>query len=413
MRYICTNCNKYRYDEDRGDNATNLKPCTKLEDIPDVWQCPICGMPKKHLKPQWSNPSKVETPAGKHAKIRDLNYYYLQAQKMLKGVCGVQPANKTPDQICFGQKYGSSIGIGSVGQGKTCEANYSALHRYKLKMRVIKAHHNPEMSVLIFKKEIVAPVMGASLSGVKASLKNVIPEKKFYHGLLRGATTFGSLGMVGNTPACSDDLGVKTVGENNGLGIPILKPQSQNRLIQLIQLAEKLDVTAVGVDLEGAGSTFWAAYGRPVYRKSEKDLQELVDCTEKPMIFKGIMSPEDAAKVIDSGAGACYVSNHGGRVIDGGQGVAEVLPDIAQEISGKIPVMADGAVRTGFDVLKIIALGADIALIGRPLAQMALSGGEAAVKMYMEYVKDDLLQAMILTGCDTLEDVTMDILVKT
>ena len=90
--------------------------------------------------------------------------------------------------------------------------------------------------------------------------------------------------------------------------------------------------------------------------------------------------------------------------------MAEVLPEIANEISGKIPIMADGAVRTGFDVLKVLALGADIALIGRPLARMSISGGEVAVKMYYKYVKDDLEKAMILTGCDNLKEVNMDIL---
>ncbi len=150
---------------------------------------------------------------------------------------------------------------------------------------------------------------------------------------------------------------------------------------------------------------------KPVYRKSENDLIELVDSTEKPVIFKGIMSKEDAVKVLDSGAGACYVSNHGGRVLDGGQGMAEVLPEIANEISGKIPILADGAVRTGFDVLKVLALGADVALIGRPLARLSLAGGEVAVKMYYKYVKDDLRRAMILTGCNNLKDANMGIII--
>ncbi len=407
MKYICINCNAYVYDE----NDEDIEPCIKWEDLPDIWQCPVCGMPKSYLQQMNCDvSSKKEVYTEKHDN-KDLIYYYAVAHKMLDGVCGA-PCNSRPDQICFGQKYGASISIGSVGQGKTSKANYDALQQYKLKMKVIKEHHVPNMSTSIFGKKISAPIMGASLSGVKASLNDAVPEKEFYNGLLKGAIAFGSIGMVGNTPSCSDDLGVKTVGENEGRGIPIFKPQSQERLIHLIQLAEKLDVIAVGVDLEGAGSTFWAAYGMPVYRKSEKNLQELVDCTKKPVIFKGIMSTEDAAKVVDTGASACYISNHGGRVMDGGQGVAEVLPNIADEISGKIPIMADGAVRTGFDVLKIIALGADIALLGRPLAQMAIAGGETAVKMYMDYVKDDLFQAMILTGCDTLEDATMDILAR-
>jgi isopentenyl diphosphate isomerase/L-lactate dehydrogenase-like FMN-dependent dehydrogenase len=168
----------------------------------------------------------------------------------------------------------------------------------------------------------------------------------------------------------------------------------------------------VGVDLEGAGSTFWTSPGKRVYRKSENELQELVDSVEKPVIFKGIMSVEDALKVVDSGANACYVSNHGGRVMDCGQGVAEVLPEVADAVSGKITIMADGAVRTGFDVLKILALGADLALIGRPLAQMTVGGGEIAVEMYLNYVKDDLRRAMILTGCDNLGEIRKNILVK-
>ncbi len=413
MKYLCTYCSVFVYDEDNGDSTTDLKPGTTWEEIPDTWHCPVCGMPKDYLQQIRDDvfAVKMEAYSGKPGGTEGLEYYRSIARRMLTGVCGVFPVcDGKPGRTCIGQKYGAPIGIGGAGQGKTFEANYDALQKYKLKMQLIKAHHEPEMSLSIFGKEITAPVMGASLSGVKSSLNDAIPEEAFYRGLLRGARTFGSIGLVGNTPVRPDDLGINIVGENNGHGIPILKPQSQERLIQLFQMAEEQDVTAVGVDLEGAGSLFWNTAGKPVYRKSEKELQELVDCTEKPVIFKGIMSTEDATKVLDSGASACYVSNHGGRVLDGGQGVAEVLPYIAQEISGKIPIMADGAVRTGYDVLKIIALGADIALIGRTLAQVAIGGGETAVRMYLKYVQEDLRLAMILTGCDTLKDVTMDIL---
>ena len=159
-----------------------------------------------------------------------------------------------------GQKFGASIGFGGAGQGKTFEANYNSLQGYKLKMMVIKAHHEPEMSISIFGKKIGLPVMGASLSGVKTSMNDVVPEAALYRGLLKGAMSSGTIGLVGNTPNCPDDLGVNIVGENMGWGIPIFKPQSQKRLIQLIKMAEELDVIAVGVDLEGAGSTFWASF---------------------------------------------------------------------------------------------------------------------------------------------------------
>jgi 4-hydroxymandelate oxidase len=401
------NCKIFIYDEEIGEPKLNLAPGTKVEDIPDTYRCPVCGFLKSYLQPlnEVSSPEKND--------VKDLTFYRDRAREMLSGLCGVYPVcNGDPDHMCMGQKYGAPIGLGGAGQGKTFEANYKALQQYRLKMQVIKAHHETEMSVSIFGKKIIAPVMSAPLSGAKLSLNDVIPEDEFYRGLLKGAKDFGSIGMVGNTSTSPDDLGVNMVKENEGWGIPVFKPQSQERLIKLFQIAEESNVIAIGVDLDGSGSTYWGTPEKQVYRKSEENILELVDCTNKPVFFKGIMNPENAAIILDSGASACYVSNHGGRVLDSGQGVSEVLPKIVDEISGKIPILADGAVRTGFDVLKVIALGADVALIGRPIARMSISGGKIAVKMYLDYVKDDFKRAMILTGCNTLNDAKMDILEK-
>ena len=393
----------------------DLEPGTLVDNFPDTWLCPVCGMPKEYLQEVRDDIFSLKMTAYTETQhdTKDLNYYRSIARKMLVGICGeFSVCDGQPDRTCTGQKFGAPIGFGGAGQGKTFEANYNSLQRYRLKMRVIKAHKEPNMSISIFDKKIAIPFMGASVAGVKNSMNDVVPEQALYRGLLKGAMSSGSIGLVGNTPESPDDLGVNIVGENNGWGIPIFKPQSQERLLQLIHKAEELKVIAVGVDLEGAGSTYWNASNKPVYRKSEEEITDLVDSTEKPVIFKGIMSIEDAVKVLDSGAGACYISNHGGRVLDGGQGMADVLPEIANEISGKIPIMADGAVRTGFDVLKVLALGADIALIGRPIARMSIAGGEVAVKMYYKYMKDDLRKAMILTGCDNIKEVNMDILTK-
>lgn len=415
MKYLCTYCNIYAYDDEKGDPDTDLKPGTTLDEFPESWLCPVCAMPKEYLQKVSDEifDIKMTTYTETEHETKGINYYRSVARKMLTGICGeYSVCNGKPDRICAGQTFGAPIGFGGEGQGKTFEANYDSLQAYKLKMRLIKEHHEPEISISIFDKQIALPFMGSSLSGVKNSMNDSVPESAFFRGLIKGAMSSGSIGMVGNTPNSPDDLGIKIISENNGWGVPIFKPQSQSKLIELFQLAEEMDVIAVGVDLEGAGSTFWNKTTKPVYRKGEKDLQELVDCTEKPVIFKGIMSTEDALKVLDSGAGACYVSNHGGRVMDGGQGMAEVLPDISKEISGKIPLLADGAIRTGYDVLKVLALGADVALIGRPLARLSLAGGEVAVKMYYNYVKEDLKKAMILTGCDNLAEVNMDILVR-
>jgi 4-hydroxymandelate oxidase len=248
------------------------------------------------------------------------------------------------------------------------------------------------------------------MSGTGMSMNNALSEEQFQRGIVTGAQKAGTIGLSGNTVDAPDHPGVEIIEENNGWGIPVFKPQSQDRLLSLFRRCEKANVLAIGVDLDGYGSTNWALRGKPLFRKSERDLIELVDSTTKPVIFKGIMTVEDAGRVMDSGAKALDVSNHGGRVMDCGQGVCEMLPYIANAFKGKITIMADGAVRTGFDVLKLLALGADVALIGRPLAWMSLAGGPEAVAMYLDYVKKDLRMAMIMTSCDTLREVNKSIL---
>jgi len=286
------------------------------------------------------------------------------------------------------------------------------LEKYRFKMRVVKANHEPEMSTEFLGNKIVMPVMVTSMSGVKISMNDAMPEEEFQRGLIEGAKLFGTIGMSGNTVDFPEHPGVEIIGKNNGWGIPMFKPQSQEALLKLFKRAEKANVIAIGVDLDGAGSQNWAYRGKPLFRKSERDLKQLVNATKKPVIFKGIMSMEDAEKIVNSGAAAMDISNHGGRVLDYGEGVADVLPEIADEFKGKITIMADGAIRTGFDVLKVIALGADVALIGREVARMVLAGGPEAVKMYLDYVKSDFRLGMIMTGCDNVGEIKRDILVK-
>jgi len=279
-------------------------------------------------------------------------------------------------------------------------------------MRLVKAHKEPDMKISLFGKTIIMPVLVPSMSGVKMNMNDVMPEPEFQRGLIEGAKLFGTIGLSGNIVDFPDHPGVEIVKENNGWGIPVFKPQSQEKLLKLFKRAIDANAIAIGVDLDGCGSTNWASKGVPLYRKSPEELKELVNCTSIPIIFKGIMTLEDAAAVVDSGAKALAVSNHGGRVLDYGQGVAEVLPEIADKFKGKITIIADGAVRTGFDVFKILALGADFAMIGRPLLRMNLAGGAKAIKVYLDQVKKDLRSAMLMTGSDNLAEISRDLLVK-
>lgn len=423
--YICTFCNTFVYDEAAGDPRARLAPGTAFENVPEDWRCPVCGQPKRfwkeinraefeekkeHYDALFPLPHASEKKTGKEKDIPQIRD---KAREMLAGICA---ANKVcdghPDRLCMGIKYGRPIGFGGAGQGRTFDANFKALEKYKFRMRVVKEHKEPSMETKFLGHDISMPVMVSSVSGTKLSMNDSLPEDDFQRGMIEGAKLFGTIGLSGNAVDFPDHPGIEIIKENGGWGIPVFKPQSQERLLSLFKRAEAADVLAIAVDLDGFGSTNWAYRGKPVYRKSEKDLKELVAATSKPVIFKGIMNVEDAKIAVSAGAKAIDVSNHGGRVLDYGQGVAEVLPEIVKELKGQVIIMADGAVRTGFDVLKLLALGADVTLIGREMARMSLAGGAEAVAKYLKFVQSDLRLAMLMTGCDTLEEITDKILVR-
>lgn len=124
------------------------------------------------------------------------------------------------------------------------------------------------------------------------------------------------------------------------------------------------------------------------------------------------MTPDEAELASEAGVAAIVVSNHGGRVLDQTPGVAEVLPEIAARVKGKIKILADGGVRNGVDVLKLLALGADAVLIGRPFISASFGGQSEGVKTYIDAIADDLKSAMILTGCNSVDEVSSRILYK-
>jgi 4-hydroxymandelate oxidase len=420
VRYVCEYCNAYGYEGAVGDLANGVRPSSRPTDLPDGWRCPNCGKSKEYLREATDDQySKLKAPSPSKVSPmtearRDINFFRERARGMLTGVCGeFNVCDGSKGRTCQGQKFGGHIGLGGAGQGNTFQANCQALLRYQFKARLVKSHREPDTSLILFGKRIRAPVLGASMAGVKNSLNGAVPEEEFFQGLVQGAKDFGTIGMLGNTVDVPDDLGIEVIGRNEGWGIPVFKPHAQTRLVELFRLAEKGGAIGVGVDLDGCGSIAFSRAGRPLFRKSEAELRELADCVGIPVMMKGVMSLEDAAAVVDSGTEVMCVSNHGGRVLDSGQGVADVLPQIAGRFGDRITILADGCVRTGYDVLKVLALGADSVMIGRPIARMAIAGGAEAVRLYYEYILGDLRLAMIMTGCDDLGQVGPSILVRT
>src|SRR5690606_20680380 len=132
--------------------------------------------------------------------------------------------------------------------------------------------------------------------------------------------------------------------------------------------------------------------------------------TKLPVVLKGIMRPDDAAKAASEGYDGVLVSNHGGRQVDGGMGALDALAGVVAAVNGRIPVMFESGVRCGADIFKALALGACAVGIGRPYVYGLALEGEAGVQAVMEYLLAELDITMALNGCRRIGDITADAL---
>jgi len=135
------------------------------------------------------------------------------------------------------------------------------------------------------------------------------------------------------------------------------------------------------------------------------DVQWARTASGLPVVVKGVLCAEDAALALDAGAAAIVVSNHGGRQVDGCVPTAVVLREVAAAVGGRVPLLVDGGIRDGADILRALALGADAVLVGRPYAWGLACGGEAGVRGVLDAFSHDLRRALALAGCPALADV--------
>ncbi len=135
------------------------------------------------------------------------------------------------------------------------------------------------------------------------------------------------------------------------------------------------------------------------------DLKKIVQSTDRPVIVKGVMTVKGALKAVEEGAYAIVVSNHGGRVLDQTPATIEVLPEIAAAVKGKIKILIDGGVRSGLDIFKCLALGADGVLIARPFATMVYGGGKEAIATYVQKLQTELSETMEMAGARNLSEI--------
>mgnify|MGYP000990062370 CR=1 FL=1 len=296
-------------------------------------------------------------------------------------------------------------GPGGKGSGSSFIRNFQKLQELKINMDLIYPKNHVDTQVELFGKIFKYPFFAAPISAIKIHYPGYFDEESYSKAVVNGCNTSGSMAFTGDGESkdCYTS-GINAIKYAEGWGIPTIKPWGVEDVIKKIKLAEEAGAPAVAMDIDAAGLPVLAK-DKEIRPKSVEDLQRIVESTKLPFIVKGIMTAKSAEKALKAGVYGIVVSNHGGRVLDHTPATVEVLPDIVKVVGGKMKILLDGGIRSGLDVFKVLALGADGVLIGRPYAIAAYGGGEEGVVMYTERIGAELRQTMVMTGCQSLSQI--------
>ena len=306
---------------------------------------------------------------------------------------------------------GEIPGVGGKDTGEGFTVNYEKLREIKINMDTIYEFKEIDTSIELFGKKFNYPVFAAPIGAMNLHYSDILNDEEYSRAIISGCKQGGVAGFTGD--GVKDEfyeLPLKTIKEVDGWGIPTIKPWKKDEILRKIKQAEEVGALAVAMDVDAAGLALLAAMGKPVSPKSVDELKEIISSTKLPFIIKGIMTVKGALKALEAGAYGIVISNHGGRVLDQTPATVEVLPEIAKAVKGKMKIFIDGGIRTGIDVVKVLALGADAVLIGRPYAVAAYGGGAEAVQIYTEKIGKELRETMTMVGCSSLADINKDVI---
>ena len=327
------------------------------------------------------------------------------ARELMKGFCKVCP--QCNGKACVGEV----PGMGGLGTASSFKANLEALAARKFNMRLLHGVTEPDTAVEFLGKKLALPLLAAPIGGVSFNMGGKISEEEYITAIIDGCRNKGILGCTGDgVPDFIHESGFAAIDAAEGAGIPFIKPWEDEELYAKLAKAEATGTDIVGMDIDAAGLITLRKMGRPVSPKTPEKLREIIGRTNMKFILKGVMTVDEAKMAVDAGADAIVVSNHGGRVLDYAPGSADVLAPIADAVKGQIAIMADGGVRTGGDVLKLLALGADVVMIGRPFSVAAVGGLTEGVETYIDTIAGELAQCMVLTGTASAAKVDREIL---
>ncbi|MFJ2262677.1 aminotransferase class I/II-fold pyridoxal phosphate-dependent enzyme [Streptomyces sp. NPDC087844] len=324
---------------------------------------------------------------------------------------------------------------GGAGQERTLAANEEAFDRVRLRPRVLTGVHRPDTGTRILGRDWAAPVGVAPL----AYHTLADPEGEVATARATGLAglplvvstfagrTFEDIARAGSAPLwlqvyCFRDRGVTRAlverAERAGFEALVLtadaprlgrRPRDIRNGFRLPEGITPANLTGDGTTPETAPGTDFASPGGHALAEFDPALdwsviEYLHSLSSLPVLVKGVLTASDARRALAAGADGIIVSNHGGRQLDGAAATLDVLPEITAAVAGACPLLMDGGIRRGGDVLAALALGADAVLLGRPVLHGLAVGQAEGVRRVLDIVVDELEEAMLLTGTATVAE---------
>ncbi len=312
--------------------------------------------------------------------------------------------------VCNGKACSNQIpGPGSKGMGDTAIRNFDMWQQIRLNMDTIVPNFEPDTSVELFGQKFKYPFFAGPVGAVNLHYGEKYNDLTYNNVLVSqcaesGVAAFTGDGTDSNVMKYATDA-IKLAG---GIGVPTVKPWNLETVKAKLDLVKASGAFACAMDIDAAGLSFLKNMNPPAGSKTVEEMTQIISYAGIPFIVKGVMTVKGALKAKKAGAAAIVVSNHGGRVLDQCPATAEVLEEIVKAVDGSMKIFVDGGIRSGTDVFKALALGADGVIICRPFVVSVFGGDKEGVDCYIQKIGAELKDAMTMCGAKSLKDITRD-----
>ena len=304
-------------------------------------------------------------------------------------------------------------GPGAKGVGDNAVRNYQKWQEIRVNMDTIHENKPIDTSVELFGRTFKYPFFAGPVGAMTLHYGEKYDDLAYNNLLVDACAKGGIAAFTGDgTNAKVMEGATAAIKAAGGLGIPTVKPWNLETIREKMELVKASGSFAVAMDIDGAGLPFLKNLTPPAGSKTVDELRDVAEMAGVPFIIKGIMTRRGALKAKDAGAAAIVVSNHGGRVLDQCPATAEVLEDIVEAVGGRMKILVDGGLRSGVDVFKALAMGADGVLLGRPFVTAVYGDAAEGVQCYIDKIGGELEDTMRMCGANTISDISRDMIFR-